>query len=30
LPDLRAALAEFRDKPRVQETAVEWHPLNDH
>ncbi|MFA6120766.1 MAG: GTPase HflX [Sideroxydans sp.] len=30
LPDLRAALAEFRDMPRVEAAAVEWHPLNDH
>lgn len=30
LSDLRTALIEFRDKPVVQETAVEWHPLNDH
>jgi GTP-binding protein HflX len=30
LPDLRSALIEFRDQPRVEAQAVEWHPLNDH
>lgn len=30
LPDLRTALVEFRDQPRVEAQAVEWHPLNDH
>ena len=28
--DLRAALVEVRDRPRVEAQAVEWHPLNDH
>ncbi len=30
LSDLRAALIEVRDRPRVEAQAVEWHPLNDH
>lgn len=30
LADLRAALVEVRDRPRVEAQAVEWHPLNDH
>ena len=30
LSDLRSALIEFRDQPRVEAQAVEWHPLNDH
>jgi GTP-binding protein HflX len=29
LAELRAALAEFRDAPAVEEQAEEWHPLND-
>lgn len=30
LSDLRAALVEVRDRPRVEVQAAEWHPLNDH
>jgi GTP-binding protein HflX len=30
LAELRAALAEVRDAPAVEEQAEEWHPLNDH
>lgn len=30
LSDLRAALVEVRDRPRVEAQAAEWHPLNDH
>ncbi len=30
LSDLRAALVEVRDCPRVEKQAAEWHPLNDH
>lgn len=29
LSDLRAALVEVRDRPRVEKQAAEWHPLND-
>jgi len=30
LSDLRAALIEVRDRPRVEAQVAEWHPLNDH
>jgi hypothetical protein len=30
LADLRTALVETRDKPRMQDQVEEWHPLNDH
>ncbi len=30
LSDLRSALIEVRDRPRVEAQATEWHPLNDH
>ncbi|MDD4911826.1 MAG: GTPase HflX [Sideroxydans sp.] len=26
---LRSALVEFRDAPKVEKTAIEWHPLNN-